>query len=295
MALEQFRPKIWSDRLIIDVDRALVFRAIASTEYEGEISGAGDVVKISQLGAINISTYSEDTDITYQILDDAQLELVINKKKYFAFGIDDVAQAQSRPDVMSGAMQLAAHGIGKEIDEFLAGKYTEAGVPTTNLGTNLTTHQDVYAVSGGSDGILGVITNMELSLNEADVPNVGRFVVWPSWGAAYLKQAGITDNIAGNAQPGLAPSGSVGPGYLGNFLGFDHYVSNSVSNNGTAYAVMFGGMGALAYAGQVARVESLRLQDHFKDAVRGLYVYGAKVVRPDRLGVAYLDPVGLSS
>jgi hypothetical protein len=78
-------------------------------------------------------------------------------------------------------------------------------------------------------------------------------------------------------------------------LGFNHYVSNNVSNNGTAYAVMFGGLGALAYAGQVTRVEALRLQEHFKDAVRGLYVYGAKVVRPDRLGVAYLDPVGLSS
>ena len=295
MALEQFRPKIWSDRLIIDTDRVFVYRGIATTEYEGEITGAGDVVKISQLGAIDVNTYSEDTDITYQLLDDAQLQLVIDQKKYFAFGVDDVAQAQSRPNVMSGAMQLSAHAIGNEVDEFIAGKYTEAGVPTSNLGTSLTSDQDIYATSGGNDGMIGAITNMEIALNEADVPTMGRWIVWSSKLAAYLKYAGIVDNIAGAAKPQVLPNGAVGPGYIGNVLGFDHFVSNNVPNNGTAYAIMFGGPGAIAFAGQVSRIESLRLQDHFKDAVRGLYVYGAKVVRPDRLGVAYLAPTGLST
>lgn len=296
MALEQFRPTIWSRQLIVDVDKAMVFRNVVNTKYEGEIAGAGSVVKINEIGDITVNDYSEDTDITVQTLTDAQRELVIDQKKYFAFQIDDVAKAQANVEIMRAAMSKAGHAIANTIDQKIAAMYTEAGViDTTNLGTNVTTHQDVYASSGGSDGILGVITNMEIALNENDVPNDGRFIVWPSWAAGYLKYVGLVDNIAGDAKPGALPTGGYGTGYLGSVLGFNHYVSNNVSNNGTAYRVMFGTQDAISFAGQVSKIEATRREKRFADLAKGLYVYGVKVVRPDHLGVAYLDPVGLSS
>jgi hypothetical protein len=296
MALEQFRPKVWSRQLIVDTDKALVLGNIASTQYEGEIMGAGTVLKINEIGDITVSDYTEDEDITVQTLTDAQKELVIDRKKYFAFQVDDVAAAQAGVDVMQGAMQKASFSLRDEADSFLGGLYTEAGVrDTTTLGTDLTSHQNVYATSGGNDGILGVIANMEIALNNNNVPGSGRWIAWPSWAAGYLKYAGIVDDIGGSAKPQVLPNGGYGPGYLGNLLGFDHYVSNNVSNNGTAYAVMFGTYGSIAFAAQVLKTEAVRREKRFADMVKGLYVYGGKVVRPDNLGVAFLDPAGLSS
>ena len=294
-ALEAFRPVIWSRQFIVDVDRVLVFGNIASTQYEGEITGAGSVVKINEIGDITIGDYTEDTDITVQTLTDAQKELHIDQQKFFAYQVDDIAQAQINVGIMTAASTKSAFAAANVIDQFLAGKYLEAGVrDTTTLGTDDTTHQDVYAVSTGNDGILGVITNMEIALNENDVPG-NRFIVWPSWGAGYLKNAGIVDDIAGTAKPGILPTGQLAPGFLGRLLGFDHYVSNNVSTDGTAYRVMFGAYGSLAFAQQVTRIEAIRRELRFSDMVKGLFVYGAKVVRPDHLGVAFLDPVGLSS
>lgn len=296
MALDQFRPKVWSRQLIVDTDKALVLGNIASTQYEGEISGAGTVLKINEIGNITVNDYTEDEDITVQTLTDAQKELVIDQKKYFAFQVDDVATAQANIGVMQGAMQKASFALRDEADGFLANLYPEAGVrDTSTLGTDLTNHQDVYATSGGNDGIIGVISNMEIALNSSNVPTSGRWIAWPSWAAGYLKYAGIVDNIGGSAQPQTLPNGAFGPGYLGNLLGFDHYVSNNIYNDGTAYAVPFGTYGSIAFAAQVLKTEAVRRENRFADMVKGLYVYGGKVVRPDNLGVAFLDPVGLSS
>lgn len=296
MPLEGFRPTIWSRQLIVDTDKAMVFGNIANRRYEGEITGAGSVVKINEIGDITINDYTEDGSISVQTLTDAQKELRINQKKYFAFAVDDVAKAQSNVEVMQAATQKAGHARANNIDSYLANLYAEAGVrDTSNLGTDVTTHQDVYAASGGNDGVIGVVANMEIALNGADVPNAGRWIVWPSWGGGYLKYAGLVDNLAGAAKPQILPNGNVGPGFIGNVAGFDHYVSNNVYNNGTAYAVMFGTYDAIAYAGQIMSIEAMRRELFFQDMVRGLFVYGAKVVRPDNLGVAFLDPVGLSS
>jgi hypothetical protein len=294
MALEQFRPTLWSRSLIVDVEKALVFRNVANTSYQGEIAGAGSVVKINEIGDVTVNSYTEDSSLTYQTLSDAQKELVIDQKKYFAFLVDDVAQAQSNVEIVNAATRKAAHAIADEIDQHLAAKYTEAGViDTSTLGTSVGTHQDVYASSSGNDSILAVITNMHKALDESNAPTEGRWVVWPAWAHAYLKYAGLVDNVAGGMK--MMPNGQYGNGFIGNLLGFNMFASNNVSNNGTAYRVMYGTPDALSYAGQVARVESGRHPDYFADYVRGLYVYGSKVVRPDHLGVAYLDPVGLST
>jgi hypothetical protein len=296
MALEQFRPTLWSRQLIVDTDKAQVFGNIARANVDQQITEVGQVLKINEIGDLTIRDYSEDTDITIETLPQGQRELVIDQQKYFAFQVDDIAMFQSQPELMQGATEKAGFNLADVSDSFLAGLYSEAGVTdTATLGTDFSTHQDVYAASSGNDGILGVITNMEIALNENNVPGTGRFIVWPYWGGGYLKHAGIVDDIAGVAKPQLLPNGQYGPGFVGNVLGFDHYVSNNVVKSGDAHAVMFGRYGSLAFAEQIMKMESIRREKQFADMVRGLHVYGGKVVRPDELGVAYLDPVGLSS
>jgi biopolymer transport protein ExbD len=107
-ALAQFRPTIWASKLIVDVDEAFVFANLANRDYQGEITGKGNIVKINEIGSITVNDYTENADITIQTLTGAQKELVIDQAKYFAFNVDDVLAAQANVNVMSAAMQKAA-------------------------------------------------------------------------------------------------------------------------------------------------------------------------------------------
>ena len=291
-ALMEFRPEIWSSNLIVNVDKSLVFRNVVNTDYEGEITAYGNVVKINEIGDITVNDYTEGTDISIQTLDGAQKELVIDQKKYFAFSVDDVLNAQSKPKVMSAAMRKAAFSIADTIDQHIAGLYSGAGVATSNLGTSAT-DLDIYATGDGYDQMIGVITNMHRYLDEANAPTQGRWVVIPPWMHQYLKFAQIVDNAEGGMKGGDGTTW--GNGYVGNNMGFNFFVSNNVSNDGTTFRVMFGTPDAISYAGQVTRMDSGRVEKQFGDYVKGLYVYGTKVVRPDHLGVAYLAAAGLST
>lgn len=295
--LNETIPTIWSPRLIVDVEKQFVFPNIANRDYEGEITGGGDVVKINEIGDVTVSTYTPNSSLTYTLLDSAQKQLVIDQVKSFSFLLDDVDRAQARGDVMSAGMQKASHAIADEVDQFLAGKYTEAGIVNSNIGTALSSGSDldIYAVGDGYDHILGVITEMHKSLDESDAPTAGRWCVIPAWMHAYLRYAELVDNVKG--APKDNTNSAYGNGYIGNVLGFDFYASNNVkkSSTGVSYAVMFGTRDALSFASQVTEMETFRHPDYFATAVRGLYVYGAKVVRPDHLGVTYLAAAGIST
>ena len=293
-ALAQFRPTIWASKLIVDVDEAFVFANLANRDYQGEITGKGNIVKINEIGSITVNDYTENADITIQTLTGAQKELVIDQAKYFAFNVDDVLAAQANVNVMSAAMQKAAHALSDTVDAFIAAKYTEAGVVTSGMGTSAT-DLDLYATHlTASSSLLGLFTNMTRYANESDMPNSGRWFAAPPWLASYITFAGMVDDTSkGGAKFGDPIS--KGTGYIGSLFGWDLYSSNNVSNDGTTYRCMFGTQDAISFAGQVTKIESGRVEKQFGDYVKGLYVYGAKVVRPDHLGVAYLAAGGLST
>lgn len=292
-ALDLFRPTMWSDQLIVDVEKSLVFRNVANTDYQGEITAAGNVVKINEIGDVTVNSYTENSSLTYQTLNDAQRELVIDQKKYFAFLVDDVATAQANVNIMSAAMTKAGHAIADTVDRYLAGLYGQAGVSDTNLGSS-STSQTIYAEGNGSDGVIGAFTTMHKALDESNAPSMDRWAVIPAWMHSYLIYAGFVADVSPNLKAGNN-TGAMGNGFVGNVMGFNVYASNNVDNNGTQYRVMFGTRDALSFAGQVTKVESGRHSDYMADFVRGLYVYGAKVVRPDHLGTAYLAAGGLST
>lgn len=291
--LSQFRPTLWASNLIVDTDEAFVFGNIVNRDYQGLITGKGNIVKINEIGDISVSDYTENEDITISTLTGAQKELVIDQAKYFAFNVDDVLAAQANVNVMSAAMRKAAHAIADTVDSHIAGKYTEAGVATSNLGSSGSS-LTVYATHlTATSSLLGMFTAMNRYADEANMPTRGRFFVMPPWMHSYVTFAGLVDNTSKGGMK-LDPAG-YGNGYVGNFMGFDLYVSNNVSNNGTQYRCPFGTKDAISFAGQVTKVESGRVEKQFGDYVKGLYVYGSKVVRPDHLGVVYAAAGGLST
>lgn len=267
MSVSNFIPELWSRRINQKLRESLVFGSVVNTDYEGEIGSGGDTVKINSIGDVSIGTYvPNSTSITPEQLNDYQTTLAIDQKKYFAFKVDDVDRAQVNANVMDEAMQSAAWGLKNSADEYIAALYTDAGNTITSTAID-------------STNVLAAVLTLGQYLSQENVPEDGRWLVIPPWFKTklVLAKALVTDNGAA--------ADAFTNGKVGRVGGFDLYESNNISNDGTTYYIMAGSKKAISFAAQVNKVEAYRPEASFSDAIKGLYVYGAKVVYPDALAV----------
>lgn len=271
MAITRFRPEIWSALLLTSLKKAHIYASLCNRDYEGEIQAAGDTVRVTSISRPTVNSYSRNTDITYEELTDAQRTLVVDQEKYWAFSVDDVDKAQARADVMGPAMQESGYAVNDTVDAYVAGLYTQAQSANA-LGTvSVTTAAIAYTQ----------LRLLALRLTTANVPRQGRWVVLPPWYASLLLEEA---KFVNNANPAVDSAGALKEGWVGRALGFDIYESNNAPLvTGDDYAVMAGTNRAITFASQVTRTEALRSEVRFADRMRGLYVYGAKVMRPDGL------------
>jgi hypothetical protein len=279
MALAHFVPEIWSGRVLSRLNDALVYRNVCTTEYEGEITGFGDVVKINEIGPVTVNSYSSTSTgaLTVQQLADAQKLLTINQSKYYAFWLDDQDNAQTKPKLMRDYMDQAAFSLANNVDEYVAALYGQAAIA---VGGNATTGVDVT-----STNVLKYLSLAQQKLDEANTPAGGRWMVVPPWFAQKMTLSKIVLDTSNSA--------TLGAGFLGrSYYGFDIYVSNNTYHaSGTdRAAIMCGYNGSIALAVQLlaTRQESSGTIG-FKTLVKGLMVYGAKVIRPNNLGVLWAD------
>ena len=267
MSVSNFIPELWSKRINQKLRESLVFGSVVNTDYEGEIGSGGDTVKINSIGDVTIGNYvPNSTNITPEQLNDYQTTLSIDTKKYFAFKVDDVDKAQVNANVMDEAMQSAAWGLKNAADESIAALYTGAANTITTTAID-------------STNAFAAVLTLGQYLSQENVPEDGRWLVIPPWFKTklLLAKALVTDNGAA--------ADAFTNGKVGRVGGFDVYESNNVSNNGTTYYIMAGTRKAISFAAQVNKVEAYRPEASFSDAVKGLYVYGTKVVYPDALAV----------
>lgn len=307
MSVLAFKPEVWSKVILAAEKKALVFggSGIVNSDYEGEISGPGTTVHITQFGDPVISAYAPNETIQYQELDDAGQELLIDQRYYFGFTIDDVDKRQAAGDMQSYLEDRAAYKLADTADQFIAGLYTGcayanilqvSGSPSTNLSNEI-----VPLVYGGSsanpaDFYLKVVLPLKVKLDEAYVPKQGRYLIVPPWAEALLEQTQAFVSVATPAQQQVMQEGMIG-----RVAGMDVYISNNsvnfdptLNSNQGGWVVQAGHPMAITFAEQIVQTEALRLQTTFADAVRGLHVYGAKLVRPDHIAIAGVErPTGI--
>jgi hypothetical protein len=297
MSVLAFKPELWSRVILAAEKKALVFGGpgVVNDDYEGEISGPGTTVHITQFGDPEVSDYAPNESISYQELDDAGQELLIDQRKYFAFVIDDVDKRQAAGDMQGYLEDRAAYKLADTADQFIAGFYTGVANANILLGADGSTSSLIAAnelapaVYGGAssapaDFYLKVVLPLKVRLDEAYVPKQGRYLIVPPWAESLLEQTQAFVSVATPAQQEVFAEG-----LIGRVAGFDVYVSNNSvqfdqTNNG--WVVQAGHPMALTFAEQIVQTEALRLQTTFGDAVRGLHVYGGKLVRPDHIAVA---------
>lgn len=280
MSVKNFIPTLWSDMIFRSYDKNYVFAPLANREYEGEIRGFGDKVKINEIGDVSVNTYSGT--VSYEDPEDASKFLVIDQQKYAAVQLDDIDAAQVKPKIAGEVSRKMGIALGDTVDQFVAAMYSEAGL-TTNLGTTDT------PISITSANMIEYLGNVNQLMDESNNPQAGRVAVVPPWFVQKMTLAKVDKDTNNSA--------TITSGYVGSMMGFDFYMSNNVVHSGTTwYAPMFFLRGnTIAFAEQLMETEALRDKESFKDYLRALMVYGGKVVRPSSLATLICAPGSESS
>ena len=277
MSILNFSPEIWSANLLVATRKNLIFGNCINRDYEGEISAAGDTVRITSIGRPTISNYvPNSTVINPEQVNDSQRTLVVDQSKFFAFAVDDVDARQAKGNVIPQSMNEAAYGFADVIDQYIANSmYT--GIQAANQAGSIT-----VAANTPSDFYDKVLVPLKIKLDLANVPTEGRWInVRPEAHGALLRDARFVKVNESGTSEGLRN------GHVGRAAGFDIMVTNNAPNtSGSEYVTIAGTNAAYTFAEQINKVEAYRPQSSFSDAVKGLVLYGGKLVRPDFLASA---------
>ncbi|MFE7485470.1 P22 coat protein - protein 5 domain protein [Streptomyces sp. NPDC057552] len=284
MSINNFKPEIWSAQLLSALENALVYAqpALVNRDYEGEISTQGQSVHITTIGDPTIFDYDKNSNLNYEEVETAGTDLIIDQAKAFAFRLDDVDKAQALLNPMVKMAQNAAYGLRDRADAHVASLYTGVSAANT-LGS---TGAPINTYTTATDAYDKVLVPLRTKLDRSNVPSEGRYVVVsPEFEGSLLKDDRFVRVDASGTETGLRN------GMVGRAAGFDILKSNNTPvPSGDTQVIQAGYPGAITYAEQILETEALRLQNTIADAIRGLHVYGAKLLRPTGIAIAFIDP-----
>lgn len=272
-----FIPTVWAARLLTALDTSLVYgqSGVCNRDYEGDILEAGNSVKVASIGDVSIGNYIKDSDISDpEILTDSEQTMLIDQQKYFNFFVDSVDRAQQNVNVLDEAMRRAAWKLNDEADRYIAG-LMDAAVPAPNRIGSL-----ALPIIPSSTDAYEYLVDLGVLLDEGNTPIHGRFVIVPAWFHGLLLK---DDRFVRSGTP--AGDARLANGEVGEAAGFMILKSNNVPVTAAKYKIIAGHSIATSYAEQVLDVRTYQPEKRFGDAVKGLHVYGAKVLRPTSLAV----------
>ena len=286
-------PQIYSKKVQIALRKAATAEAICNTDYMGEIKNFGDTVNIVQEPQITVSDYTRGLATSATALTDVELVLTVDQAKYFQFALDDIEKRFSHINFQSVASDNAAYKLRDALDSnVFAYLGLDAQVSTTanRIGTTLVP----IDVGFGTDEVdpLNSMSTAAKLLDIQNAPEEGRwFVGAPEWYDALANTSSKLLSVDYNAGKGSLRNGLVASGLV---RGFQMYKSNNLATvdlsgltpagSATQPVATWGQMSSTSCASQLKIVESLRSTTTFADIVRGLLVFGRKVLRPECLG-----------
>ena len=284
-------PAVYSQKVQKFFRRASVVEDITNTDYAGEIENFGDTVNIVKEPTITVSDYARGQSVNTQTLADDKLQLTVDQGSYFAFKVDDIEERQSHVNWESLATSSGAYSLKKNYDyNVLKNIYDNASTSAANTGT------DASPIDGdaATDTLADVISAAKTVLDGNDVPEENRWFVAPpaffkqlrKAGAKIMDQSVMADGGASSMRNGMVTDRPL--------FGFRLYSTNAIAvSSGAAssktfgsagsneYALLYGHQSAVATANHIAKTELIRDPDSFSDIVRGLHVFGRKVLRSD--------------
>ena len=258
--LTNFIPAVWSKHILDKLKEECILVDNCWQEYEGEVQHAGSV-HILGIGNVTVGDYTGS--VTYNKVTDEGQTLIIDQAKYFALQFDDVERAQTVPGLWEGTRQEAVEKLAIARDTYIGEKIAGGANKTTIASI------DPEVVRDGIDAAI-------VALKERNMTEKADIELTPAVAMAFLKM--LTEKSTDNPE-------YIKKGVIGFYHGHKVVESNCLKVNGTKHYCAIRGKKAIAFAGQINKVEALRLEGAFADAVRGLDVYGAKVIDDNRMQV----------
>lgn len=279
MSIDNFIPNLWSGQIQKKLRNELVFGGMVNRRFEGELRRKGDTVTIFTVGETTIKDMvSRKTDGAPREIDAPEgiaitnVSLVVDQEKYFNVGIDDVDAIQRNADLFPEYIDSAVYGLKSAMDKHIADKMKKGA------GSQLGTTSSPVELS--ADTIYNEILKLKVALDRANAPQIGRFLVMPPEAEGML----LADNrfiYVGTGGNALAN------GKLFKASGFDIAISNDLTpDSSNVYQIIASNRESTAFVEQILHIEPYRVEKAFSDAVKGLAVYGAKVIKPEHVVVA---------
>ena len=286
-----FSPIIYSQKVQKFFRTASVIEAITNTDYAGEIENFGDTVNIIKEPVITVSAYSRGAVVDTQDITDDQIQLVVDQANAFSFKVDDIEERHSHINFESVATSSGAYALKNEYDKNVIAAMV-AGVSSSSpdhvLGADSGSGQDQDVGFGSSEvDPVDTISKHNRLLNAADVPEENR---WFLAGPEFVEQLGqanskLMSDTSGDAKP--LRNGKVIDGKI---MNMDVYMTNNFAASSTSnfFKVLGGHMSSTCTANHIAKIEVIRHQESFSDVVRGLHVFGRKVLRDNALVLSHI-------
>ena len=283
-----FIPEIWSGKLLVKFYAATILAAISNTDYEGEVKNMGDKVIIRTTPTITIRDYNKGQTLTIERPESDPIELEIDKAKYFNCICDDIDKYQADIKLMDDWSRDASQQMKITIDTgFLADVYSDAHASNKGAEGGAISSSFNLGAAGAprvltQANILEALVDCGTVLDEQNVPEESRWVVIPAWMAGMIKKSDLKDaSLTGDGTSILRN------GRLGMIDRFTLYSSNllasALDGGFSCYHVITGQRHALSFAAQMTKMQTLISESTFGTLIRGLNVYGYKVLKPEAL------------
>ena len=308
-----FTPEIFSQKVLKFFRRASVVEDITNTDYAGEIENYGDTVRIIKEPTITVSSYARGSVVNPQDLADDQITMIVDQANAFAFKIDDIEERQSHVNFEALATSSGAYSLKRKYDATIldvmatnAGLTGESGASVSQIGSigTLGSALDIGGATSPGDTAVNTMMIMAQALDDQSVPEENRWFVAPPAFYKHLFSAGskfaevqVTGDAVSPLRNGLVSLGNIA-GFrcykstaFNSTGGIDQVTLSGLATDGTENVILAGHMSSTATASHIAKTEVVRSTETFSDIIRGLHVFGSKVLRPEAIvrGVVSLD------
>ena len=307
-----FAPEIFSQKVLKFFRRASVVEDITNTDYAGEIENFGDTVRIIKEPVVTVSSYTRGSVVNAQDLADDQITMVVDNANAFAFKIDDIEERHSHVNFEALATSSGAFALKRKYDANVLQAISDgaglAGADDASLSGGLTTTNSALGTASApvnvetDDAGINLMLLMARTLDDQSVPEENRWFVAPPIFYEKMFQAGnkiaevqVTGDASSPLRNGLAIPGTLA-GFrcykstaLNSTAGTDQVTLTGVATDASENIVLAGHMSSTSTASHIAKTEVVRSTESFSDVIRGLHVFGRKVLRPEAVVRGVID------
>jgi hypothetical protein len=307
-----FAPEIFSQKVLKFFRRASVVEDITNTDYAGEIENFGDTVRIIKEPTVTVSSYTRGSVVNAQDLADDQITMVVDNANAFAFKIDDIEERHSHVNFEALATSSGAFALKRKYDANVLQAISDgagiAGADDASLSGGLTTTNSALGTASApinvetDDAGINLMLLMARTLDDQSVPEENRWFVAPPIFYEKMFQAGnkmaevqVTGDATSPLRNGLAIPGTLA-GFrcykstaLNSTAGTDQVTLSGVATDASENVILAGHMSSTSTASHIAKTEVVRSTESFSDVIRGLHVFGRKVLRPEAVVRGVID------